>query len=289
MAERNEHAASLLRVENDVNNFEYEEYEGIVESIDDHGRDIFICQVCGRHYKTRTGYQRHLNNEHSKVNEHVITGAEIYEIIREVKTELSEDLCYPITERNKWKTYTVLESESLISEIQRSYTKLTHSSNAEDFYEQYYATILYSSVLFLLGMELPESVELLRKTADRILRHYKQGKAVICDESAKNISEVEMDALEYLGGYVLHNLQIKFERNQDKNAIALQILNNFKSNTVEDQNLINLQNRGGLTGINSDAKIIFVKAEYLFRDFTIKNPHKVDCNVLLKMALTTDY
>jgi acyl-CoA reductase-like NAD-dependent aldehyde dehydrogenase len=50
-------------------------------------------------------------------------------------------------------------------------------------------------------MELPESVELLRKTADRILRHYKQGKAIICDESAKNISEVEMDALEYQLGH----------------------------------------------------------------------------------------
>jgi hypothetical protein len=47
MAERIEHATSY------VNNFEY---EGIVESIDDHGRDIFICQVCGRHYKTRTGF-----------------------------------------------------------------------------------------------------------------------------------------------------------------------------------------------------------------------------------------
>ena len=82
MAKRNEHAASLLRVEN--NNFEYEEYEGIVESIDDYVRDIFICQVCGRQYKTRTVCQRHLNNEQSKVNEHAKTGAEIYEIIREV-------------------------------------------------------------------------------------------------------------------------------------------------------------------------------------------------------------
>ena len=141
-----------------------------MESIDDHGRDIFICQVCGRHY-TGTGYQHHLNNEHSKVNEHVITGTEIYEIIREVKTELSEDLCYPITECNKWKTYTVLESESLICEIQRSNTKLTHSSNAEDFYEQYNVTILYSSVSFLPGVELPESVELLRKIADMIPRY----------------------------------------------------------------------------------------------------------------------
>ena len=102
----------------------------------------------------------------------------------------------------------------------------------------------------------------------------------------KNNSEVEMDSLEYLWGYVLHNPQIKFERNQDKNAIALQFLNNFKSNTVDDQTLINLQNRGGLTGINSNAKIIFVKAEYLFRDLTIKNPREIDCDVLLQMALT---
>ena len=94
-------------------------------------------------------------------------------------------------------------------------------------------------------MELPESVESLRKTADTILRHYKQGKAIICDESAKNISEVEMADLR---GYVLH---------QDKNTIALQILNNFKINTVDDQTLINLQNRGGLR-----YKIIFVKIEY---------------------------
>ena len=59
-----------------------------------------------------------------------------------------------------------------------------------------------------------------------------------------------MDALEYLGGYILHNLHPKVSRNMDKNGDALEILKCPISETVEGQALINLQTRGGLTGLN---------------------------------------
>ena len=50
----------------------------------------------------------------------------------------------------------------------------------------------------------------------------------------------------------------------DKNGDALEILNGLISEMAEGQILINLQTRGGLTGINSDANILFVKAENFF-------------------------
>ena len=52
-----------------------------------------------------------------------------------------------------------------------------------------------------------------------------------------------MDVLEYLGGYDLRNLNGKVIRKGADDA--LEILDCFKSEDVENQTLILLQNRGG--------------------------------------------
>ena len=44
-----------------------------------------------------------------------------------------------------------------------------------------------------------------------------------------------MDALEYLGGYVVHNLHCKLSKDMLKNGDALEILKCLKSQTVEGQ------------------------------------------------------
>ena len=46
---------------------------------------------------------------------------------------------------------------------------------------------------------------------------------------------------------------------------------------MTDQTLINLLNRGGLTGINIQTRIMFMKAEKVFRVFVAKNnPQNID-------------
>ena len=111
---------------------------------------------------------------------------------------------------------------------------LVKTSNVENFYEVFY------------------SVELLRKAADKSLAHYQQAKSWKSKEECTQplLTADEMDALQYLGGCDLRNLSVKLTcKGADD---ALEILDCFKSEDVENQTLICLQNRGGLTGISSN-------------------------------------
>ena len=98
------------------------------------------------------------------------------------------------------------------------------------------------------------------------------------------MSSNELDALEYLGGYVLHNLQNKLDKKGNNDA--LDILDCFKSEGVQEQPLINLQSRGGLTGITSHTKNMFLKAEHIFREFTARNnPQNINCKGMVDMLM----
>ena len=160
------------------------------------------------------------------------------------------------------------------------------TSNTEHFYQLFYTQLLYSPNFFT-GLDNNLSVELLGKAADKFLAHYqkqvKSGKSN--DEiSPPILSSNEIDALEYPGGYVLHNLHNKIVKKGNNDA--LDILDCFKSEGVQDQPLINLQSRGGLTGIASHAKNMFLKAEHVFREFTARNnPQNINCKEMVDMLM----
>ena len=93
-----------------------------------------------------------------------------------------------------------------------------------------------------------------------------------------------MDALEYLRGYVLHNIEKKLTRKKDTASII--ILQCFKSDGVEDQPLVALLSRGGLVGITPQRKSMFLKAEKIFREFTSRsNPQNIDCKAMIKILM----
>ena len=77
----------------------------------------------------------------------------------------------------------------------------------------------------------------------------------------------EIEALEYVGGYVICNLEKKMKRKSNSKE-HLEVLHCFESDDVKDQALVNLLNRGGLRGITFNTKNIFTKAEYEFRRYT---------------------
>ena len=67
-----------------------------------------------------------------------------------------------------------------------------------------------------------------------------------------------------------------------KNWCAKKSLAILESDSVADQPLVNLLNRGGLTGINVQTRIMFTKAEKVFRDFVAKNnPQNIDCRKMI--------
>ena len=126
-------------------------------------------------------------------------------------SELGADLCYPATIRTKWNTYQITENIYLNEKVKKIYEKLRITSNAECFYEQFYAQLL-TYPLYFSGLDFHLSVVLLRKSADKILAHFVRNSSPSQQHMESNITSHEIDALEYLGRYVLHNIEKKLVR-----------------------------------------------------------------------------
>ena len=165
------------------------------------------CESCKKKYKTNAGYERRVRNVHTlkstiaQISDHVIA-----DILKTVLSELGSDLCYPITIRSKWMAYQITQNEDLNVKEKEIYGKLVVPSNAGCFYEQFYSQLL-TSPMYFPGLEYQLSVELLRKSADKILARFFRNSNSSPEYLVSSITSHEIDALEYLGGYVLHNIE----------------------------------------------------------------------------------
>ena len=249
--------------------------------------NLHNCESCKKTYKTKRGYDRHVINNHSiPGNLPEISDADIFQILKISLNKLGNDHCYPVTARNAWLNYTLMPNISLNAKIKIMYNILATTSNAERYYEQFYCQIL-SSPTFFPGLQYILSVELLRTTCDKILGHYKNATGPSKGDlsSLEPITTREIDALEYLGGYVIHNIEKKLTRN--KNDEGLVILKCFKSQDVEGQQLVDLLSRGGLIGISVHTRSMFLMAEKVFRVFIQReNPQKMNFKAMLESLMS---
>ena len=79
--------------------------------------------------------------------------------------------------------------------------------------------------------------------------------------------------MQYLGGYVLHNLHKKHGRTnsvESQQAMAILKAGKLESVTDSSQKLVSALNRGGLWPITQPVQQLFLKVEYIFRQFTSK-------------------
>ena len=79
--------------------------------------------------------------------------------------------------------------------------------------------------------------------------------------------------MQYLGGYVLHNLHKKHGRAnsvESQQAMAILKAGKLESMTDSSQKLVSALNRGGLWSITQPAQQMFLKAECHFKQFTSK-------------------
>ena len=119
------------------------------------------------------------------------------------------------------------------------------------------------------------------KVADYILSYCKGIKSSDKNppSAQKVLSEKEQAGLQYVGGYVLHNLHKKYARkNTTENQQALAILRAGKlGHGYESQKLVSSLNRGGLWNITKYAQNIFLKTECHCRQLTsVRSLKKLD-------------
>ena len=159
--------------------------------------------------------------------------------------------------------------------IKSMYDGFLKNGDLEKFYQKYYTTVPVKSTQFFPGLTRNAATLLSTKVADCLIAYCKKSKNSVenINPTTTAISETERAGLQYLGGYVLHNLYKKHAKTGTvESQQAMAILKAGKLDCIDDpkQKLISSLNRGGLWSITEPAQNIFVKAEHYFRQLAPK-------------------
>ena len=234
-----------------------------------------MCQKCGKKYKTKGGYERHQASKHSERADHEVPfdSAVLNELVNNTVFKLKENKAHSEMLRQELSSY-LFESpdEDRYNQLRDIFEGYTKNGSVEKFYGKYYATVAVNSVTFFRGLTQNAATLLAVKVADSLLAYCNKVRSP--SESSKELNTVLSDrdksCIQYLGGYVLHNLHNKHRtKTSSESQQAMAILKAGKSETSDlSQNLISSVTRGGLWFITQPAQKIFCQTEYFFREAT---------------------
>ena len=198
---------SEILIKNNEDLLDKETSDVDIESISE--RVTFTCQPCKKVYLTKGGFNRHIRRVHQTA--HIkLTDDDLQSLFLESITELSTDPCYVIEQQLKWKNMKFSANLSLFSSIKTIYEKMKTHVNPEKFHVDYSQVMMGINILFP-GLDFMSTTELLRKTGDKVLAHFQKSFRTIenCSEigSVPPLTENEFEALDYLGGYVIYNVE----------------------------------------------------------------------------------
>ena len=275
---------SQILIQNNGGLLENETKDVDVENITE--KITFTCQPCNKIYLTKGGFNRHVRRVHQTA--HIkLTDNDLESLFLESITELSIDPCYDVEQQMKWKNMKFYNDLPLFSSIRSIYEKMKTHVNPEKFYIDY-SQVMMGITSSFPGLDFMSTMELLRKTGDKILAHFQ--KSFRTNGNSTEIKTVvpleknELEALEYLGGYIIYNVEKKLKR-KPNNSQYLEVLHCFESEDTSDQVIVNMLDRGGLRGITATTRNIFTKTEYEFRRHTQGSIQNIDIFEMTKTLL----
>ena len=180
------------------------------------------------------------------------------------------DLCYPEGIREKISKYEQIEecSALLLSEVQNFLKSLSMKGDAEKYFQEYYTKVVYKAEAFFPGLEKPYCTLLAKRFGDKLLSYYKCPSAGPANKPLE-ISPKEFYALQYLGGYVVKKILRKIKNHKNYNTQQSKemifVLQSMTTKHFDDQKLIKVLTRGGLTALNGQAESIFKIVEESLR------------------------
>ena len=168
------------------------------------------------------------------------------------------------------------------------------NGDTEKFYGKYYSQVPLKSTTFFRGLSRNAATLLAIKVADNMVAHGKHAKSSPDNSvlpSKTVLSDKETAGLQYLGGYVLHNLHkkcAKMSSSESQQAMAI-----LKAGKLEEgcdsQKLVSTLSCGGLWSITEPAQKIFTRSEHYFTQSTLKSASSmqiVDITGIAQKSLT---
>ena len=177
--------------------------------------------------------------------------------------------------KNEMEVYSFEELEEDTVEfanLKSIFDGYSKNGDTEKFYAKYYAEIPLNSGKYFKGLSRNASTLLSTKVADCMLVYCKQLKT--SKDTSLHLQTVLSDretaGLQYLGGYVLHNLYKK--HGTKKSPESQQAMSILKAGKLEDgcnsQKLVSNLSCGGLWHITKCSQNIFFRIEHHFRQLS---------------------
>ena len=209
-------------------------------------------------------------------------------LISEVAEALSMNKCYRQNIREIFYDYknAANVSKQLYTKVAEMLVQFEKKHDAEYFYSNYFSTIVKESEKYFLNIEKSAITLLASRLADKLFSFFKtpQDKLVNSEIKPKPINQSELDGLQYLSGYVIRALLKRAKNSKThllrENQIIISILSNaILPDFAENQKLVDIQTRGGLTKVVDEAQEMFILAEQLFRKTTETEKHLKKINI----------
>ncbi|XP_044168750.1 uncharacterized protein LOC122952995 [Acropora millepora] len=280
--------------------------EGVEEAfnieVENVQKQEIVCKKCGKKYKTKGGYERHQATKHSeRTSLHVPFSATVLDgIVKNVLQNLKENNTHSEVLRLELGSYTwqsLDENGQEYKHIQMLFEVYSKNGSVEKFYAKFYSTIAVNSVKYFTGLSRNAATLLAMKLADNILVYcnkFSRGSTV--KEVNHVLSDRDISCVQYLGGYVLHNLHKNHATKQSaESQQAMAILKAGKSEINNAQNLISGVTRGGLWFITQPAQKVFFQTELIFREFSSLDGLKqvdipsITCKSVTDSTILTQY
>ena len=212
----------------------------------------FACSICSKKSKTQGGRSRHMISKHE---ENVLKGISVNELqslLKHTQTDISQDLNYLIEVRNKISTIiTKFEINRLHNVISPLYEKLGKNSNPDDFLAMFYGNIVRNCMVYIPNIPFQVAALTMKKLGDKIFHHYRKSTTPVTPTNSPTpITEDELEAVQYLSGYVVR----KCSKKSPEESETFKILNEMITSDYSSQELIAAQSRGGLTAVTPAAQ-----------------------------------
>lgn len=206
-----------------------------------------------------------------------LTTDDLVVMVEQVKLKLSNTMVYQENIREELKAYTFVrprEDSKELGVLKEAYDGLLKNGNHEKFYSKYYSQIPLHAVKYFPGLSRNAATLLCTKLADRMVSFSREKllSTVKGNQVKLSLPEKELAGLQYLEGYVLHNLHNKIAKSKKSELSESQQAMSFlkAGKAVNQTEKISLTltaslDRGGLWTISGDAQKIFLRTEHYFR------------------------
>ena len=262
-----------------VDDFE-EDFDKAVNEVAANG-GIYNCMECKKTYKTLGGLQRHNKSKHREEKRLLLDTVVLTDLLRKAAEIVSKDECWSKDTRGSVKDFCCIVDGKLFEEISKLCETFIESNDPEKIFEQFFCNITAKAIQFLNDLPLASATTIMMQLGETVFSYLKSGESGCdSDKFPPSITKTEIDALQYLGGYVVHKLLKKTKNSpkykSEENQAIILVLESMVDNTRE-QKLIDSLSRGGLTSISEDCEHIFYKTEELFRKETaVDNLRNID-------------